>query len=292
VENDNQPKIDRLAKITIRNTKHLTEESGWGVLHVRDTHALVQAAGYLKYTCAQNGEVAFFRGQTRTHETLVPTLFRNAGESQNAQAKRVAARNRLIEQIRSKCSILKDFSRSVHEPLLQHYGISTTWIDLVDNIWVALWFACHRAHISGKKSEYLHFERRNVVPGVHEFAYILFVAADNTSTNLPGFYKGENTEFTDLRVVCPSIFLRPHSQHGILFRLRGQGPKRPTDYSKQIRGIVRIDLSDALTWLGNAPTLGMHALFPPPYYDHGYKILLDGKFQSDDGVGSISIVGA
>jgi hypothetical protein len=33
-----------------------------------------------------------------------------------------------------------------------------------------------------------------------------------------------------------------------------------------------------------------HALFPPPYYDQGYKILLDGKFESGT-VGSIFMVG-
>ncbi|GAA0468199.1 hypothetical protein Ade02nite_79030 [Paractinoplanes deccanensis] len=33
--------------------------------------------------------------------------------------------------------------RYAAEPLLQHYGIRTRWLDLVGNIWSALWFACH-----------------------------------------------------------------------------------------------------------------------------------------------------
>ena len=35
-------------------------------------------------------------------------------------------------------------------------------LDVVDNVWVALWFACHTAHSYGKHDEYLHFEKRVV----------------------------------------------------------------------------------------------------------------------------------
>lgn len=109
---------------------------------------------------------------------------------------------------------------------------------------------------------------------------------------VPGLFRGPRTELVDLRVACPSIFLRPHAQHGVLFRKKGIGVVRPTDYADQVRGIIRIDLSNALAWVGNAITLGTHTLFPPPYYDHGYKILLDEKFESKNHVGSIFMVGA
>jgi hypothetical protein len=77
-----------------------------------------------------------------------------------------------------------------------------------------------------------------------------------------------------------------------LFRKKGKGTIRPIDYADQVRGVIRTDLADALTWLGDAKTLSTHALFPPPYYDHGYKILLDGDFEGSDLVGSVHIVGA
>ena len=57
-------------------------------------------------------------------------------------------------------------------------------------------------------------------------------------------------------------------------RMRGDTVMRPIGYSPQIRGIVRINLGDALDWLGHGKMLGVHALFPPPYYDRGYDILL------------------
>lgn len=284
--------MNLLTKITIRNAEIVKDPHGQDVLHVQDPHALIQAAGYLKFTRAKENEAIFFRGQSKTYITLTPTLFRNIGNHQSAQSKRVQNRNIFISEIVKKSTIFSTFPEYAHEPLLQHYGLSTTWIDLVDNIWVALWFSCHKAHVSGKKSQYLHFERRTAGAKDDEFAYIILVAADSAQTGVPGLSKGLNTELVDLRAACPSIFLRPHAQHGVLFRKRGKGQVRPIDYSDQIRGVIRMNLSDALLWVGEAKTLGVHTLFPPPYYDFGYKILLDGRFESNSEIGSIFAVGA
>jgi hypothetical protein len=282
-----------LGKIYIRDARLLKDPAGLDVFHVRDPHALIQASGYLKFVRGPEQESIFFRGQAKAYRALIPSLFRGAGTSQEGLAKRAHRRTLLIQEIFAKAKILSTFSRFAHEPLLQHYGIHTTWIDLVDNIWVALWFACHRAHVSGKQNQYMHLERRNPHSGSDEFAYILLVAADSTPVaGVPGLYKGPNTELVDLRVACPSIFLRPHAQHGVLFRKRGAGTMRPNDYADQIRGIIRMSLADALSWLGDAKTLNVHTLFPPPYYDKGYDFLLDTKIETDGHVGSISIVGA
>jgi FRG domain len=284
--------MNLLRNITIRNAELITDWHGQEVLHVQDPHALIQASGYLKFTRANQGEAIFFRGQSQTYPSLTPTLFRSIGGTQSAQSARVRDRNEFMADIVARSPILSTFGDYAHEPLLQHYGVSTTWIDLVDNIWVALWFSCYKAHVSGDKSQYLHFERRDAATSNDEFAYILLIGADYTQTGAPGLFKGPNTELVDLRLACPSIFLRPHAQHGVLFRKRGQGVMRPVDYSGQVRGVIGIRLSDALAWLGDAKTLSVHALFPPPYYDFGYRILLDGRFENKTKVGSIFIVGA
>jgi hypothetical protein len=281
-----------LSKISIRNTEMVKDLHGLDVLHVRDPHALIQASGYLKFIRAVDKEAIFFRGQSQTYPTLIPKLFREIKGRQAAQSSRVRDRNLFTAEIVKRLRVFSTFAEFAHEPLLQHYGLSTTWIDLVDNIWVALWFSCYKAHVSGKSGLYLHFERRIPASGSDQFAYILMVAADATQSGVPGLFKGQNTELVDLRVSCPSIFVRPHAQHGVLFRKRGKGVTRPMDYSDQVRGVIRINLSDALDWLGGARTLGVHALFPPPYYDHGYKLLLNERFQDTYGVGSIFIVGA
>jgi hypothetical protein len=284
--------LNYLDRLSIRNTEHAHDPHGQDVLHVRDPHALIQASGYLKFIRAKEGEAIFFRGQTEMYPTLSPTLFREIGPTQGAQATKVQDRNAFMRLIVQALPIFTQIRPFSHEPLLQHYGLATTWIDLVDNIWVALWFACHKAHVSGKQSQYLHFETRLPGQTPDDFAYILLIAADSEPAGVPGLLKGKSTEVVDLRVTCPSIFLRPHAQHGVLFRKRGSGTVRPIDYSDQIRGVICIALSDALSWLGNAKTLGVHTLFPPPYYDSGYKLLLDGKVDNADKVGSIFLVGA
>jgi hypothetical protein len=280
-----------LSKIKIKNTQWV-EDHKRQILHINDPHALISAAGYLKYKLAtDSSQGLYFRGQNKLYDSLSPTLFRGV-ETQSSKSKRSAALKDLIQQFTFEGSIFNTFGSYAHEPLLQHYGISTTWIDLVDNIWVALWFACHQAQTSGKNKEYLHFEKR--LPSLTNYAYILLIGADinfrNRST--PGLFHGNDTELIDLRMAVPGIFLRPHSQHGLLFRQKGKNQVRPTDYSDNIKGILRIDLDKALAWLGDGKALTTHSIFPPPYYDNGYNILLDVNINAEKFLGNISYIGA
>jgi FRG domain len=140
--------------------------------------------------------------------------FGKSARPKGAQSAKVQDRNALMKLIVEASPIFTQISSFSHEPLLQHYGLATTWIDLVDNIWVALWFACHKAHASGKRSQYLHFETRLPGQTPDDFAYILLIAVDSEPGGAPGLLKGKSTELVDLRVTCPSIFLRPHAQPG------------------------------------------------------------------------------
>lgn len=284
-----------LSKLSIRDAEYVLDaSSGKHVFHVYDPHALVQAAGYLKFkNGSTQSEGVFFRGETKLHGSLSPTLFRGVS-NQNGQSRRINLVGQAINELREKNTIFSSFPELAHEALLQHYGLRTSWLDLVDNVWVALWFACHRARSTGRASEYLHFELRTPHKEPAAYAYILLVAAENghDTYRSAGIYIGQNTELIDLRVAAPSIFLRPHAQHGLLFRVRGNTVMRPVDYSTQIRGILRIALPDALAWLGTGQMLGVHALFPPPYYDRGYSILLGAGFAGTKTVGAIAHVGS
>jgi FRG domain len=283
-----------LKKLVVRDASYVTDPTtGEGFFHVSDPHALIQAAGYLKYKNAGNSELIYFRGHTRTYSGLQPTLFRGC-HTHAAQSSRESYLAKSIDEIRTLNRIFRLFYKDCHEPLLQHYGLKTSWIDLVDNIWVALWFGCHKARVAGDVNEYMHYERRIPSLASDEYAYISLIAADvaQTEKDRPGLYLGTNTELVDLRVACPSIFLRPHSQHALLFRNKGGPDQRPTDYSSQIRGVIRAKLSDALAWLGEGMTLSTHSLFPPAFYDRGYNMLLSSAFKGTKTVGSIINVGA
>ena len=180
---------------------------------------------------------------------------------------------------------------------MQHYGISTTWIDLVDNIWVAIWFSVHRAFAAGD-GRYIHFDRRSADDG-SEYGYILLVVVDSGSRSgglKKGFMIGRNTKTIDLRVAAPSVFLRPHAQHGLLFRPKATrptvgSPARPLDYSSHVFGIIKFRLCDALRWLGSGDLHSVRALFPPPFHDDGYRILLNANLHHEQ-IGTIHHIGA
>jgi hypothetical protein len=280
-----------LSKLNIRGIKATTNAQGQVIFQVRDTHTLIQAAGYLKHVRgSKQSELVYFRGESKLYPTLPPTAFRGISTHRGASNAIGRINAAIVQFVRP----LKSTEAYAHEALLQHYGLKTTWIDLVDNIWVALWFACHNARSVGPCGEYLHFERR--VPRIDPTgkAYVLLVAADAVAPDKarPGFYAGSNTELIDLRIAAPSVFVRPHAQHGLLMRCKGNTVQRPTDYSSQIRGILEIELADALEWLGNSTALSTHSLFPPPSYDSGYGNLLSVAFQGAKNVGCISHIGA
>ena len=280
-----------LEKLNIRGAANTITSEGQVVFPVKDTHTLIQAAGYLKHVRGcNNSELIYFRGESKLYPTLPPTAFRGVTRQRGS----ANAGNRIataIDEFKRPLAYAKAYA---HEALLQHYGLKTTWIDLVDNIWVALWFACHNAHSTGPSGEYMHFERRVPRKDPTGKAYILLLAADSVAPSpaAPGLYIGPNTELVDLRIAAPSVFLRPHAQHGLLMRRRGNTVERPVDYSSQIRGTLEIELEDALEWLGNSTALSTHSLFPPPSYDNGYGNLLDVKFSGRKDIGCITHIGA
>ena len=183
-----------------------------GVYHVSEPHILTQAAGYLKFKFASNGPV-LYRGQTQLYPSLYSSLYR--------QIESTSGRNNLQREFQSYVKNATDNSvflnntpQYAYEPILQHYGVKTRWLDLVDNIWIALWFACHNAIATGRFKEYLHFRRRRPnTSSSNQYAYILLIQTGSLSPieNCPGLYKSTDCEMIDLRVAAPSLYLRPHA---------------------------------------------------------------------------------
>ena len=280
-----------LSKLNIRGAAAIATAGGQVLFPVKDTHTLIQAAGYLKHVRGRrNSELVFFRGESKIYPTLPPTAFRGI-RTKRAESGAVQRINKAIAHFSRPLTATALYA---HEALLQHYGLKTTWIDLVDNIWVALWFACHQACSAGPCGEYLHFEQRIPRTDATGKAYILLVGVDAVAPDSarPGLYVGPNTELIDLRIAAPSVFVRPHAQHGLLMRMKGNHTQRPLDYSPQVRGVLEIDLSDALEWLGNSTALSTHSLFPPPTYDNGYSTLLQASFSGEKNIGCIQHIGA
>jgi hypothetical protein len=273
-----------LSKLQHQFDQHVVDkDSGLEVFHATSAHSLIQAAGYLKHTRARNAKKGvFFRGQVRLYPSLGPTLLRGvrgAGAPQNTTNKDLL--RAFLAKLDADKKALRAVDENCREALLQHYGIRTTWLDVVDNIWVALWFACHQAKsLARGDEEYLHFEKR--VPrlqasGDPQYAYVLLLesASFEPVAGLPGHYRDDRSETIDLRVAAPSHFIRPHAQHGLLVRRLSNSGSPVGDCRPLHVGTIRVDLADALDWLGSASTLTIHSLFPPAYYDYGYRELLE-----------------
>ena len=266
------------------------DAQGRSFLHVETPHAVIQAVGYLKHT-AQPWERVLFRGQNELYKSLCPSLYRGI-KSKSTQDTRHARVNQIAAAFSDSEGIFQNIPEYAREALLQHYGIQTTWLDVVDNVWVAIWFAVHRAYSAGKHSEFLHFEERKPIDS-QKFGYLLLIKVDEDRKISPrkGRMIGKITETIDLRVAVPSIFLRPHAQHGLLFRKKGNASTRALDYMSTVQGVLRFDLENGLDWLGRGSMHSVRSLFPPPYFDHGYRILLDFDLK-DKELGCIHHVGA
>lgn len=280
-----------LSKLNHEYGQHVIDsESGLEVFDAPSSHSLIQAAGYLKYNLAKAiGQGVFFRGQSRLHKTLSPTLLRGVKDGPHSVRKR-ALLAELLSTIEEEGSALRAVDPDCREPLLQHYGIRTTWLDVVDNIWIALWFACHSARSAGWPEEFLHFEKRIPNPRVdQEYAYVLLLASAHSTPvpGKPGRFKDERSETIDLRTAVPSHFVRPHAQHGLLVRRLSNTGLPVSDQLPLHVGTIRIRLEAALDWLGDATTLTTHSLFPPAFYDYGYRELLSGVKPSGRELGSI-----
>lgn len=264
-----------------------------GVYHVREPHLLTQAGGYLKFSLGSRGPI-YYRGQAKNHESMFPSLYRGI-QSIGGRTKRQNELREYVRQAFKGKAFLTGTPEFALEPLLQHYGIRTKWLDLVDNVWVALWFACHEVHTIGRFGEYLHFRRR-MLPrdGSRAFAYIAMLQSGEVtaSQGKSGLFVGNGAEVIDLRVSAPSLYLRPHAQHAILMRKVGAPDFSSENMDSLVVGVLRIDLEDALSWLGQGDMLSVHTLFPPPHYDFGYRQLLDKAIRGSSSLGHIHHIGA
>ena len=258
------------------------------IFDVYSTSGLNQIIGHAKFN---NKDIAnvYYRGECKLHDQLLPSLFRKCRKTIKAKHIRSLI-NRIMkdQSMRKSIKINGDInSKAVDsakiEGMLQHYGIKTRFIDLVDNHWVSLWMGNYRNCETKRIAKYYHYYKREIqfLDFINNnetlFQYILLVAIPNADMEeVDGVKISDNFIEVDLRKALPSVFLRPHAQHGIVVRKKMPEEKCADDYdlASQVIGILRIRIDMASLWLGNGELLSQANLFPPPSYDCGYDILL------------------
>ena len=285
--------------------------SGRAVLHIRDFPTFIRAIGKVKYLRSEecvtnnkkNGDYALFlRGQTYLgKEFLTPAYYRRESNlpsikksTEDAKIEKIIdaisleiQKNRLGEQRR-------EFPRPVVEGLLQHYGAGSRWIDVVDNIWTALWFACHNAWRDNRGT--VHYELRSPIKErcANRYCYVLLLGTDMSkmkTNGISGFRGDKKHEILDLRYALPSNYLRPHLQHGMLIRTIGKDGQPVRQMEDLVQSIIRIDLENALKWLGEGISVDTQTMFPPPVFDSGYDTLLRAESRIIDRMGKLKVPG-
>lgn len=250
------------------------------VYNIETVHDLTQFIGFGKYMNNQSCNV-FLRGQTDLYNgNLIPSLYRGRTKFDTITAKY----NQRMNKLKADIDSFSQYDRCVLEPLLQHYGVKTTYLDLVDNVWVALWFALHQTKSESINShEYVYYSNNT-----NQYSYILLVATDAINVSEKnGVYEGDTTRLVDLRKALPSYFLRPHAQHAYMLKKKGEAV---SDYSDLIIGIAKIPTELGFKWIGTSEFLTVSTLFPAAYFDSGYKILL--KKYPEDEQGTINQYGS
>lgn len=259
------------------------------VFEVSTQHGLNQLLGNAKFVNREYGEV-LYRGQCHLYETVMPSLIRGYKQV-CSQMNRLRA---LIELIKNDTLLRKDLKAqnndicdAIIEGVLQHYGVPTRYIDLVDNHWVALWMGQYEMQKTKSIEEYAHYKKRailieNIVNGDYLadkkddlYQNILLLAIPSALGN-EGVTEANGFCRVDLRQALPSIFLRPHAQHGIVVRRKGADKNKADfyDIASQVVGIIKIRIDIVDRWLGNGTLLTMENLFPPAAVDYGYDLLL------------------
>jgi hypothetical protein len=268
----------------LRGNKEFTREiriklhQGLPTLECDTYRALIRAVGFYHYRC--RGKV-LLRGQVFPSTNMVPNAYRNLEPSEVGESDSML--DAFCETYRGTLGVdAEDFQSYTTEPVLQHYGIRTRWLDVVDSVPHALFFATH---------EYMHspFNKPNgaimtYLPGIADWGYIyllefldLALTRDTKGKEASGvWWSSDRAKVCDLRMARPSNTLRPHMQHGLLCR----PAHGSTDLSRHIVARIAVPLSAALSWIGGSRALARETFFPPPIWDNIYGTLLTKKAQS------------
>lgn len=221
-------------------------ERPWPYLEIDHPGGVARLVGEAKKQV--HPERVFLRGQVEHHNAMLPSLFRLGNT--NATTVREAEQE-LTERIRRSIHVSR-FDKPDLPALLQHYGFRTSWLDAVDNLFVAAWFATNRV-LTGSDS----FIEITAPPTPYGW---LFLIATSPGPN--------GLQHVDLRVEHHPLSSRPHVQHGI--SITGLDPAG-CDVREFVIATVRFPIKGYTT---AGALFESSFLFPGPETDHTLRLLI------------------
>lgn len=265
--------MDRIIKLWVGsdNISKYNKEDGY--VDIYTPHALIQIAGFIKYK--MKDDIIVYRGQTNDYGVLEPSLYRGKGGCRITDSfsnRKTNDLNIIIEELARQQAFLKSVDKYYYESILQHYGFKTRYIDFVDNIWVALVFSSLSwlSNRYNKLDELMYFDNK-------DYGYVYILSAGKIKNGRGNATKTDKLyEIIDLRKYLPSMYLRPHAQHGILIKKCTSKNRLTTLKTNMYDDIVvklRIRKTTVIKWINNSKLLTPEFLFPSTYFDDGYSRL-------------------
>ena len=235
----------------------MSPESRQQFLSLTHPVALARFVAFVKSRMQAAGTDVFLRGQTADYPGMVPALFRTS--SWEERLHRLKAYQQGLDHLQRELGYLR-FARENAGAVFQHYGLQTPWLDLVDNLYTALWFATHE-HVDCDGQSYY---RRSARP--YGWIYLVATAAAGV----------EPLICVDLRKEQSSMNVRLQVQHGVSVASQGDlGEPIRYDYALFVIARVRVPNDRRFSFEGTLAK--SQFLFPPPALDESSRILLESR---------------
>lgn len=161
------------------------------------------------------------------------------------------------------------------EGLLQQYISGTRWVDVVDNVQIALWMATRdysksKPAVADSQNCYKPIAVTKTQDGDDAFVYLYLYSFRPISNKFTGLYESEDSLLLDLREALPSRYLRPHSQHAMLVRDYCADSEIKNNHSTNVVAL-QINSKLAIEAIGDSSLLKNETIFPEDSEDPGFN---------------------
>jgi hypothetical protein len=239
-------------------------------LHISTPEALLDFASYIKFhlkrirTCK-----VFVRGNDKFHLHLIPSLFRFEQKDPfrlECLHVRKKAYDWVLAEIKKRHHLGTLKSKDNIGPMLQHYGFYTPWLDVVDNLFVALWFSQHKMEKQNDKSWCF-------TPSKGKYCWLVFIA-DKISQE-------ERLKLVDLRENMSSLNLRMAAQHGysLTYNRLTKNDNNSGAFEFDSFIVGRIRYPNNTDFMISSPLMSVKNLFPSIAFDKTASFFFASDFQ-------------
>jgi hypothetical protein len=232
---------------TRRDTScQLLYENGLEIMGIEEP---TQLANFVAF-CKARGRRIYLRGHNSSHSQLLPTLFRGRSDHQALWT----AYNAFIRDLSITVKGTR-FTRRNFGAVLQHYGFRTPWLDVVDDLHVAIWFALNKCDRLDDGS--ITYRR-----AVGKHGWITLIAAP----------RGVCVQ--DLRETQSSRNTRCHVQQGFSIAMQHDGVEGHVSNQDFARcAVARVRIPNAERWCLTGFRASQSYLFPIQAIDDTYAKL-------------------